>query len=133
MKKIIPHISIENCKEAIECYQRILGGEIRRVQLADGIDMFKGHEGKYIHAELHLDNGSVMYFNDVFSKEYVLGNHIEMGLELESDEEIETIYQALLDGGQVNMELQNTFWGARYGKVKDKFGLSWELNYQKKK
>jgi PhnB protein len=29
------------------------------------------------------------------------------------------------------MELQDTFWGAKYGKVKDRFGISWDLNYQK--
>jgi len=27
------------------------------------------------------------------------------------------------------MELQNTFWNALYGMVKDKFGITWELNF----
>lgn len=26
------------------------------------------------------------------------------------------------------MELQDTFWGAEYAKVKDKFGVIWDLN-----
>jgi PhnB protein len=29
------------------------------------------------------------------------------------------------------MELQDTFWGAKYAKVKDKYGYTWDLNYQK--
>jgi PhnB protein len=131
MKKIIPHVTVAGCKEAIEYYQSILGGDIQRTQLADGIEMFKGHEGKYIHAELHFDNGFMIYFNDVFGKEPTIGTNIEIGLELENDEEINRIHEAFAQEGRVKMELQNTFWGARYGKVTDKYGITWELNYQK--
>lgn len=130
MKKIIPHLTIANCKEAISYYKSILGGEIQRTQLADGIEMFKGHEGKYIHAELHFDNDFVIYFNDVFEKEPIIGSNIEIGLELDNEEEINRIYQSFSEEGEIKMELQNTFWGARYGKVTDKFGITWELNYQ---
>lgn len=130
MKKIIPHVTVAGCKEAIEYYQSILGGNIQRTQLADGIEMFKGHEGKYIHAELHFDNGFMIYFNDVFGHEPIIGSNIEIGLELDSDEEIEQIFGALAEQGTIKMELQTTFWGARYGKVKDKNGITWELNFQ---
>ncbi|MFU0782186.1 hypothetical protein [Thermoanaerobacterium thermosaccharolyticum] len=49
MKRITSNIYIDNCKEAIEYYKELFGGEIKNVQLADGIDMFKGYEGKIIH------------------------------------------------------------------------------------
>ena len=29
------------------------------------------------------------------------------------------------------MELQDTFWGAKYAKVQDPFGVMWDLNYTK--
>ena len=29
------------------------------------------------------------------------------------------------------MELQDTFWGAVYAKVKDTYGVIWDLNYTK--
>ncbi|QQZ08881.1 VOC family protein [Heyndrickxia vini] len=131
MKRIIPHITIENCKEAIEYYAEVLNGEIGHTQLADGIEMFKGHEGKYIHAELHFPNGFAIYFNDVFGNEPIYGNNIEIGLEFESDEEIKQVYDAISKEGVVKMELQQTFWNATYGKVQDKYGVTWELNYRK--
>ena len=131
MKKIYPHITIENCKEAIEFYAEVLDGQIKNTKLADGIEMFKGHEGKYIHAELHFPNGFVIYFNDVFGHTPIKGNNIEIGLDLESENEINNIYGALSKDGKVGMELQTTFWNATYGKVTDKFGITWELNYQK--
>ena len=55
MKSIIIDLTVENCHEALLYYKEIFGGEIKNTQLADGIDMFKGHEGKYIHSELHIN------------------------------------------------------------------------------
>ncbi|MGV3489454.1 MAG: VOC family protein [Tuberibacillus sp.] len=131
MKQIIPHITVDNCKEALEFYQSVFGGEIKNTQLADGMEMFKGHEGKYIHSELHINEACVIYLVDVFGKDTVKGNNVQICLQLESEEEINRIYEALVDGGKVRMELQTTMWGAYYGIVVDRFGVIWELNYQK--
>ncbi|SDL97598.1 VOC family protein [Sediminibacillus halophilus] len=131
MQMIIPHITVENCKEALTFYQQIFGGEIKNTQLADEIEMFKGHEGKYIHAELHVDDRNVFYFVDVFGEAPAKGSQIELSLALESEDEIQHVYQALADEGQVTMELQDTFWNARYAKVIDKYGIHWELNVPK--
>lgn len=131
MKKLIPHIRIENCKVAVEYYQRAFGGEIKNTQLADGIEMFKGHEGKYIHAELHINENCIIYFADVFGEKPVNGGNTLLGPDLDSEEEINQVYSFLATDGEVKMELQDTFWGAKHAIVKDKYGISWELNYAK--
>lgn len=131
MKKLVPHIRIENCKEEVEYYQNIFDGEIKNTQLADGIEMFKGHEGKYIHAELHINEHCAIYFADVFGDQLVNGNTILLGPDLDSEEEINQIYHSLAEDGDIQMELQDTFWGAKHAIVKDKNGISWELNYTK--
>ncbi|WP_138493184.1 VOC family protein [Paenibacillus pinistramenti] len=130
MKKLLPHIYIENCREAVERYQQIFGGEIRNAQLSDGIQGFEGQEGKYIHAELHMNDSCVLYFADVF-RPVVQGTSIWLSIEAENDEELNRIFNALADGGEVQMPLENTFWGAKYGIVKDRSGLTWELNLPK--
>lgn len=61
MKSANPYVFIKNCKIEMEHYNKILGGEIKNVQLADEIEMFRGHEGKVLHAELHLGN-SLIHF-----------------------------------------------------------------------
>lgn len=111
MKKLIPHVRIENCKDAINYYQHIFGGEIKNAQLADGIDMFKGHEGKYIHAELHINQDCIIYFADSLGNQMINGNNILFGPDLESEEEITKIYNDLSQDGEIQMELQDTFWG----------------------
>lgn len=130
MKKIYPHIYIENCKEAIEYYQQVFGGDIKNTQLADGIEMFKGHEGKYIHAELHINEECILFFADVF-KPQIKGNNIWIAQEMSSEDELNDIYGALSKDGVIKMELQDTFWNSRFAVVTDKFGITWELNFTK--
>lgn len=129
MKKIIPHISINNCQEALEYYTGIFGGEIKNTQTGAGMEMFKGHEDKLIHAELHINEDCVLYFNDVFSPQHTVGNNVSQVLDMESEEEIDRIYDALATEGKIMMPLQDTFWGAKHGVVIDKNGLQWNLNF----
>lgn len=131
MKRIVPHLRIENCKEEIAYYQNVFGGEIKNTQLSDGIEMFKGHEGKYIHAELHINENCILYMADVFGQKTIQGSHILLGPDLDSEEEITRIYNELSKDGEVQMELQDTFWGAKHAIVKDRNGVSWELNFAK--
>ncbi len=131
MKKLYPRLSLEPCNEAVTFYQTVLGGEIKNVKLSNGVPGFEGQEGKYIHAELHLENGDHIYFNDVFGSTPQQGSFLELGLDLDNLEEIERIFNSLSQNGQVKMALQDMFWGARYGKLTDQYGVTWELNFQK--
>lgn len=128
MKSIIPDISVENCKEALDFYKDIFGGEIKMVQVADGKEMFKGHEGKIIHSELHINQNCVMYFTDIFGDNHQSGN-VKLVLEMESQSEIDDVYKSLGSLGKVHYKLQKTFWGAHHAVVTDKYGVTWELNY----
>jgi PhnB protein len=50
-------------------------------------------------------------------------------LNCSSDKEITSIFDRLSAGGQVKVPLHQSFWGATYGELKDKFGMDWMLNY----
>ncbi|WP_088041378.1 glyoxalase/bleomycin resistance/extradiol dioxygenase family protein [Bacillus sp. EAC] len=130
MKRLLPHIYIENCKEALDYYQKVFGGEIKNTQTGDGMEMFEGHEGKYIHSELHINKNCVIFFADVFNP-LVKGENIWTMLDMTSEDEINSIYETLSKDGEVKMELQDTFWNSRFAVVKDKNGLTWELNFSK--
>lgn len=127
MKRIIPEIYVENCKDALEYYKEVFGGEIKNIQLADGKEMFKGFEGKIIHSELHINPDCVMYLVDVFGGKKASNGHLL--LELDSKEEINRIYSELSRKGSVQYELQKTFWGAYHAVVTDCYGNTWGLNY----
>lgn len=131
MERIIPNISIENCKEALEYYKAIFGGEVKNVQLADGKEMFKGHEGKIIHSEFVVNDNCVMYFTDVFG-EKVEGSNITLILQLESEEEINRLCAAFEKKSNIIFPLQKTFWGSFHGVLTDPYGVTWNLDYSGK-
>ncbi|WP_026486906.1 VOC family protein [Caldanaerobius polysaccharolyticus] len=131
MKNIIPEIYVENCKEAIEYYKDVFGGEAKNVQLADGMEMFKGYEGKIIHAENHINQNCVIYLVDKFDDK-TQANSINLVLEMDSEDEIRRLYNRLSQDGTVKFELQKTFWGAYHAIITDKFGVTWALNYSLK-
>lgn len=132
MKNIRPNITVENCKDVLEFYHSTFGGEIKNLQMADGKDMFKGHEGKIVHAELHINNNCVIYLNDDLGSNKQMGSNIQLVLEMDSKEEIERVYKALSEKGSVQYELQKTFWGAYHAVLADRFGILWGLNFSER-
>ena len=40
----------------------------------------------------------------------------------------ERVFNALADGGAVEMPLAQAFWGGRFGQVTDKFGIQWMVS-----
>ncbi len=53
---------------------------------------------------------------------------ISLFVTCESDEEIETMYNALLQDSKAMMALGKYPWSEKYGWVVDKFGMTWQLN-----
>ncbi|WP_231633183.1 VOC family protein [Numidum massiliense] len=82
-------------------------------------------------SELHVNEQCVLYFADIFQNNITKGNHIQLTLDLEDDAEITRLYASLAKDGEVKMELQDTFWNAKYGIVTDPYGVTWELNFSK--
>jgi PhnB protein len=42
-------------------------------------------------------------------------------------------FDALAVGGKVLMPLQDMFWGAKFGMLRDAYGISWMFNCELKK
>lgn len=128
MKSIIANIAVENCKDALDFYKLTFGGEIKMVKVADNGEMFRGHEGKIMHSELHIDKNCIIYFTDLFGEKSPNSN-VQLILEMDSQEQIEKVYAELAKGGKITFELQKTFWGAYHAVLTDKYGITWGLNY----
>lgn len=57
-----------------------------------------------------------------------MGNNFYINLEPDTRAETDRLFAALSAGGQVEMALQNMFWGAYWGTLTDKFGVKWMFN-----
>ncbi len=56
------------------------------------------------------------------------GNNFYINLEPDTRAETDALFQALAEGGKVDMPLTEMFWGAYFGNLTDKFGVQWMFN-----
>lgn len=60
------------------------------------------------------------------------GNNVYLNLEPDTRTETKRLFDALSEGGIIEQELQEMFWGDYYGSCKDKFGVQWMFNCAEK-
>ena len=56
------------------------------------------------------------------------GNNVYINLEPDTRGETDRLFKALAEGGQVEMQLAEQFWGDYFGSLTDKFGMKWMFN-----
>lgn len=122
-------------EEALNFYKETLGGEINEMGKygdspapCDEVD-----KNKIMHAVFEFDNNKIMFSDTQENKKAVEGNNIHLSLDVEDAQKLNIIFAAMAENGKVTMELQDTFWGARFGMLTDKFGLNWMFNHDYKK
>lgn len=121
-----------NCEEAVNFYQKTLGGECQIMHFGDApanpaFPIPEEVKNLVLHAELRK-NGQILRFSDTFpNTPYQAGNNISFTLEFDTKDETKAMFDALSEGGHVEMELQETFFSPLYSKFTDKFGIIWQL------
>jgi PhnB protein len=60
------------------------------------------------------------------------GNNVYINLQPDTRIETQKLFGALSDGGVVEQELQDMFWGDYYGSCRDRFGVQWMFNCSEK-
>jgi PhnB protein len=119
-----------NCKEAFDFYQKALGGKVDIFTFGQGPeqkDIPAGMKDQVMHARLGAGNVVVMGA-DCPPAHYAKPQGFSVSLSSEDPAEVERIFNALAEGGQVQMPLGKTFWSAKFGMFQDKFGIGWMVN-----
>lgn len=122
------------CREAMSFYKECLGGELTLQTFEDspmGAQCPAAMKHQILHSSLTKDGlllmGSDMTGPDGYNK----GNNIALSLNCSSEEEINTFFSKLAEGGKIIDPLKVQFWGAIFGVLTDKFGINWMFNYDK--
>lgn len=130
---LVPYLTFNgNCEEAVNFYQKVLGGEAVIMRYGDAPPNPKFSVPDHVkhlilHAELRKDD-HVIRFSDTFpGSPFSVGNNISFALEFDSKEETLAMFNALSEGGTIQMEPQETFFSPLYAKFIDKFGVTWQL------
>jgi PhnB protein len=131
---IIPYLTFYGeGKEAAEFYMNLLGLEQVGMQKYSDANFPHPPEAADYLLHCHLKKGDFqIMLADSADKPPENSKHgVTLLIDCDSEEEIERLYDGLRQEGKVLLELQDMFWGAKYGKVKDKFGFAWDLNCEK--
>lgn len=125
------------CEEALEFYKKTLGAEVvMLMRFKDAPPMPEGEsapEGcgpapsdpnKVMHASFRIRGANLMASDGQCSGKPAFQG-ISLSLTLGNEAEAEKCFNALADGGQVQMPLTKTFFSPAFGMVADRFGVSW--------
>lgn len=88
-----------------------------------------------MHVELPILGGHVLMGTDApESMGFTVrtGNNMYINLEPDTRAETDRLFNALAEGGKVEMPLQEMFWGGYFGSLVDQFGVNWMFNCNSK-
>ena len=125
-----------NCREAFEFYRSVFGGEFSILQtMADGPDDMPVPESEkdlVMHVSLPIGTSMLMGSDvpSMFGPPPVMGSNFSISYDPESREQVDALLASLSNGGSVEMEAQDMFWGSYFASCRDRFGIGWMLNYE---
>ncbi|MDB5963760.1 MAG: 3-demethylubiquinone-9 3-methyltransferase [Polaromonas sp.] len=134
--QVQPYIFFDGrCEEALTFYKTAIGAEIvmmmrfsENPEPQPGMDM-SGKEDKIMHASFRIGESEVMA-SDGYAKGQPEFKGITLSIFAPDEAQATKMFNALSEGGKVNMPLAKTFYSPCFGMVADKFGMPWMVNVQ---
>lgn len=137
--QVQPYLFFEGrCEEAIEFYRGAVGAEVTQIlrfkdspeppdaEKCQGMSLPPGAEDKVMHASFRIGGTEVMASDGMCSGNASFQG-ISLSLAVPDDATAERFFNALGDGGEVQMPLGKTFFSSSFGMVADRFGVSWMI------
>ncbi len=134
MAKLNPYLSFDGtCEEAFNFYKSVFGGEfqgdITRLKEVPGMEFSEEDKERVMHVSLPVGNDLLMGSDTFPGQPFTQGNNNYVSIFPESREEADRLFGALSEGGEVEMPMEDQFWGDYFGSLKDRFGIFWMVNY----
>lgn len=117
------------CEEALDFYKQAIAAEVimlmRWKESPDPqMKAASGREEKIMHAAFKVGESTLMA-DDGMASEKSEFKGVTLALSAASDAETQGLFDALAQGGNIQMPLTKTFWTSSFGMLQDKFGVSW--------
>lgn len=110
---LTPSLVLKDAARALEFYARAFGAE-QRMRLSTP-------DGKVAHAEMQIGDSIIMV------SESLREAATSASLYLYVPDVDEVVARAAKAGAKVTMPPTDMFWGDRFGRVEDPFGVRWEV------
>jgi len=132
IKQLNPYLNFGgNAAQAIAFYEKALGAKTETSQTfgdVPGMPAAAENKDRIMHALLKLGAGTIMISDGPPGLPIPTDSNVHVTLDFEDAGEMQQRFDALSAGGTVTMPLQDTFWGARFGMLIDRFGTHWMFN-----
>ena len=124
-----------NCEDALSFYKGVFGGETTSINRYESMPaeyaVPPGHAQKIMHANFKSPSLKFMASDGMPGNEVRPGDNVSLSLSTRDVAEAQRVFDALSAGGTVTMPFSDTFWGARFGMVTDRYGIRWMINAEK--
>lgn len=140
MAKVNPYLNFNgNTEEAFNFYKSVFGGDFLMLQrfknTPHGDAMSETDKEKIMHIALPIAEGTILMATDILEsmgQQLNAGNNFSLAIAPDSMNEGARFFNALAEGGKVDMPYEKAFWGAWFGMLTDKFGIQWMVNFDEK-
>jgi PhnB protein len=130
MAKLSVYIFSEDARKQAEFYAKALNGEILDIKtFADAPGSNEEDKDRVMHLVLKVGEHTI-YMADNGVEPVERGNGMDLTLEFATEEEARAVFERLSEGGKVFMPFQRMFWGTRFGRLEDPFGVRWQISTQ---
>ncbi|MFC4810165.1 VOC family protein [Paenibacillus sp. GCM10023250] len=123
-----------NAREAIYFYEKALGGKIIGIMAFGDMPanpeypMADHMKDRVMHAHLQIGESNLMFSDSFDETPFQVTDAVQIAIHPTEETRAQEIFEALADGGQVILPIQKTDWSPMYGIVKDKFGITFQVN-----
>lgn len=125
-----------DCRQALESYARLLGGEVMAMMTFGEMPPQEGcaeipasFKDRIMHGAVAIGGQVVMGTDATPEHPYagITGSYLTV--QTAEVAEAERVFAALSEGARrIEMPLQETFWAKRYGSLVDRYGVLWMVN-----
>jgi PhnB protein len=140
MAQINPYINFNgNAEEAFTFYKSVFGGEFAQItrfkdMSSPEFPVAESEADKIMHIALPIGK-NVLMANDVPERMGRVNeneNRSKISISAESREEADKLFYGLSEGGNIEMPIDDSFWGSYFGMFRDKYGIEWTVDFDPK-
>jgi len=137
IKSLTPYLFFNGtAADAIKLYETALGAKAENVMRygdappPPGKTLSDEDKQRVIHGVIKLGGLQLMLSDGQRGEPVATDSNVHVSLDYDDVAEMTRAFDALGAGGTVTQPLIDTFWGAKFGLLTDRYGIKWMFNCQ---